>query len=403
VKFAVSLIKNLAMMTEPAPRGYMPQLDALRFFAVLGVILTHNGISTLGPWVLKTVDPGRLGVRLFFVLSGFLITGILYDCRLLAEKSIQTRGFLVRQFYIRRFLRIFPVYYLTLAILFIANVAPVRAIWPWLTLYAANFYVMRSGDWISPVGHFWSLAVEEQFYLVWPWLVLFAPRKWLTTAITVIVLSAPVYRVYAALAYPIDYATDTFAMGTFILASIDSLGLGALLALWSRDPLRAATLPRDLTQKVLPVGAAVFFLFSLLTHYTSHNLPNVALGDTSLALMFCWLIDHASHGFKGWLGAFLEWRPFVYLGKISYGIYIFHTLTPLLLAFGLGKLGIEYPSMGLTRLVCTTIATIIVAATSWHAVEKPLNDLKRYFAYGPYHAVPVAVVPVSEDNTHAHS
>src|SRR5437867_2018352 len=99
-----------------ASRQYMPQLDALRFFAVLGVLITHNWGDQNLPWIFGALSLGALGVRLFFVLSGFLITGILLDCRSLAEATSENTSFFIRQFYLRRFLRIFPLYYLMLAV-----------------------------------------------------------------------------------------------------------------------------------------------------------------------------------------------------------------------------------------------------------------------------------------------
>src|SRR5437867_12025886 len=101
---------------KTAEQRYMPQLDSLRFFAVLGVLVTHYAQPQHFPWILGTLEWGDLGVRLFFVLSGFLITGILLGCRELADATPQSVFLLIRQFYCRRFLRIFPVYYLVLAV-----------------------------------------------------------------------------------------------------------------------------------------------------------------------------------------------------------------------------------------------------------------------------------------------
>src|SRR5205823_10347779 len=99
-----------------------------------------------------------LGVRLFFVLSGFLITGILLDCRDLADARSQNPLFLMRQFYLRRCLRIFPIYYFVLAVVFAVNLHPAREIWIWLVTYTSNLYISLYGHWIGGLGHFWTLA-----------------------------------------------------------------------------------------------------------------------------------------------------------------------------------------------------------------------------------------------------
>src|SRR5215207_8678629 len=119
----------------------MPQLDALRFFAVLGVLISHFWTPQELPWLFADIDLGWLGVRLFFVLSGFLITGILLDARSLTETTSLTPVYLIGQFYIRRFLRIFPIYYLVIAIALMFNVMPGRELWGWLVSYTSNIYI----------------------------------------------------------------------------------------------------------------------------------------------------------------------------------------------------------------------------------------------------------------------
>jgi peptidoglycan/LPS O-acetylase OafA/YrhL len=168
-------------VTAPATRerGYMPQLDALRFFAVLGVVVVHNWQPSSHTFIVGWFDWGTLGVRLFFVLSGFLITGILIDGRELAPHDSRRRLVFMRQFYARRFLRIFPVYYAVLFVLLIAGVGQIRQIWPWLFSYGTNVYVWHYLAYPYAVPHFWTLAIEEQFYLLWPFVLLFLPRRWL--------------------------------------------------------------------------------------------------------------------------------------------------------------------------------------------------------------------------------
>ena len=146
-------------MSSKLPGGlHMPQLDGLRTLAVAAVIWSH--------WVPPYqfgFEWGVMGVNLFFVLSGFLITGILLDSRAGAVRP-GDRWFAIRQFYTRRVLRIFPLFYMTLALLVLVNVRPVRQTFLWHVCYLSNVYFFRQGAWIGQISHFWSLAVEEQFY-----------------------------------------------------------------------------------------------------------------------------------------------------------------------------------------------------------------------------------------------
>ena len=152
---------------------HMPQLDTLRAFAVTAVLVHHY--FTWANWGLGAT----LGVKLFFILSGFLITGILLRSRDAATASGHKWSSLVGRFYVRRFLRIFPLYYFVVAVAATINLEPAREILPWLLTYTLNIYMANLGWFVANFAHFWTLAVEEQFYIFWPWIILFAPRNWL--------------------------------------------------------------------------------------------------------------------------------------------------------------------------------------------------------------------------------
>jgi peptidoglycan/LPS O-acetylase OafA/YrhL len=379
-------------------RGYMSQLDALRFFAIMGVIVAHNWRPGPGTWIFGRVWWGELGVRLFFVLSGFLITGILIGCRELAERNPNRRFFVIRQFYIRRFLRIFPIYYVVLIGLLIFAVAPARAIWPWLFTYTTNIYVWDNLHFPGAVGHFWTLAVEEQFYLVWPWLMLFLPRRRLVPVLIGFICISPLFRLYASFHYHTDVVSGASTSCTLTIGVIDSLSFGALLAILSRSDSHRERLRWTLTRVCLPVGVVGYAVLLAVSHdggfgLDSHVSP--ALAQTAEALFFCWLVGTASRGFGGFTGRVLEWRPIAYLGKISYGIYIFHLLVPVAFAAAATRLGVAYHDYGVPNFVATSLVTFGIAALSWHVLEAPLNGLKRHFRYDVGHtdeaAPPVAL------------
>jgi peptidoglycan/LPS O-acetylase OafA/YrhL len=358
----------------------MPQLDALRFFAIMGVIVSHNWGPPRAPWIFGGVVWGELGVRLFFVLSGFLITGILIRGREITERAPERRLFVIRQFYIRRFLRIFPIYYVVLIGLVVIGVGPARAVWPWLFSYTTNIYIWHHVQWLGSLGHLWTLAVEEQFYLVWPWLVLFLPRKWLLPILLAIICLAPLYRLYASFHYGSD-VTHGFASGTLTIAVLDSLGLGAVLALAAHAARGKTWFEPLLRRVVLPVGVLGFTVLLAISHYGVDSHVSVALDQTGEALIFCWLVGSAAIGFRGWFGRLLEWRPIAYLGKISYGIYIFHALVPVGFAAAATALGIEYRDHGVINFVSSALVTFAIAALSWELFESRVNSFKRYFPY----------------------
>src|SRR4051812_126623 len=171
---------------------HMPQLDGLRALAVTAVLVHHlldplPGLATHFPW-------GLVGVRLFFVLSGFLITGLLIQA-VQTQRGSHDPAHVLKQFYIRRALRIFPIYYLVLAIAWLVGSADVHEQLPWLATYTYNVWIAHLGWFTKYFAHFWSLCVEEQFYLVWPWLLVFAPRRRAYVYASAMVLAGPLYRV----------------------------------------------------------------------------------------------------------------------------------------------------------------------------------------------------------------
>ena len=170
-----------------AALGHLTQLDGIRFLAVALVLFDHWTAEKLPPAL--TLPLGSLGVTIFFVLSGFLISRILLagKDKLPHPKTNYLGGYL-KTFYIRRTLRIFPIYYLTLFILYLLNEPPVRRTIGWLSLYASNIYIARYATWMGTVDHLWSLAVEEQVYLFMPMLLFLIPRSWvMPTALLMLV------------------------------------------------------------------------------------------------------------------------------------------------------------------------------------------------------------------------
>jgi peptidoglycan/LPS O-acetylase OafA/YrhL len=316
----------------------MPQLDGLRAVAVGCVMLAHFKPDSF----ISLYVPLDLGVELFFVLSGFLITGILL-------RGTPTPGFIL-SFYIRRALRLFPLYYLVLGGLLIAS-HEVRAAWVYYAFYGINFWVAENQRW-GVATHFWSLAVEEQFYLIWPFCVLLLPRRTLLLFCIALIVAAPVFRLAMIVIW------DNPLAGLLLPGCIDQLACGALLAL-TRFP--------QLSVRQVFIGA---ISAAAATTCGWPAVDGVVAGTTrwSLALPFFYiLVGAAARGVSGPVGQALSHPVIRYLGRISYGIYVLHFIVLGAIMPYLSKVN---PYLG---GVIFGLITVALSAVSWHFYETPIN------------------------------
>ena len=373
-------------MPLPSERGgsalpHMAQLDALRAFAALGVLFAH-----FSPQIRHLAPLHHMGVRLFFVLSGFLITGILLRCREVAETQGLGTWAVMKQFYARRFLRIFPLFYFTLIVAVAAGLDHARENAVWLLTYTVNFKMAITGQHIGPLTAYWTLAVEEQFYLVWPWVIMLVPKRWLLPAVLLTIALGPAWR-----SMGVALGFNDHAVAQVPLGCMDTLGMGALLALassrWAMPGLRDRVVRVGLWVG-LPLVLAMQAMVSL-AFFATKGLRD-ALHDSAMALFFTWLVAGAAVGFTGLAARVLTWRPLLYVGTISYGVYVYHNYLWFIphekvnaaLAPGMaGSLNRWFAGEGLGLLIPRVLVTIAVAALSWKFFEKPLNDLKRHFEY----------------------
>ena len=201
----IKLLRVVSPRCSLPAMQYRPQWDSLRALAVAGVLFSHF-------WMPASFA-GSLGVQVFFVLSGFLITSILLQRPLLGT------------FFRRRALRLLPAFYIAVLGALVFNLPGMRDSWPWHVLQASNFYFALNNSWATPwpANHLWSLNVEEQFYVIWP-LVLLLPRAWLPWAIGCFIVAAPIFR---------NLAPGAWAE-TMPIASFDALAGGGLIALFPR-------------------------------------------------------------------------------------------------------------------------------------------------------------------------
>ena len=338
----------------------LPELDGLRGLAVLGVIFYHCSPRLLGTWVHYASLWGWAGVNLFFVLSGFLITSILL------QSLGKPRYF--RNFYGRRALRILPVYVLVLVVVYLSApwfIGPtiteaVKAA-PWL---AYIFFVQNLFHLALPpaIGPTWSLAIEQQYYLLWAPLVRFTGRAWMLTAILLCALVAsPLLRL----------ANYHWLNPTHTLIHLDGIAWGSLLALglFTLPLSRRAWLWIGLAGLVLGIAAAATIA------------GGTSFLDSALAVGFAGavLASIAATGARNPINAALRRGPLAFYGRISYGLYMIHI--SVFIYFGWFDLRMDpYGIPGNLAVVAFRLgASTLAAAALWYGFESQILKLKKYF------------------------
>jgi peptidoglycan/LPS O-acetylase OafA/YrhL len=336
------------------------QLDAIRGLAVL-VVFVHNTDIYPSLHLSLIATNGWMGVDLFFVLSGFLITGILVDTK-------KTEGYF-KNFYARRCLRIWPLYYSALLFMFVVLplLLPSQAQFvfsarssPWWAypLFLQNFLVPVPTMATGLLGVIWSLAVEEQFYLVWPLIVRLCNESQLRKIALIVICVSPALRFYLSLHKVLIYS-NTFCR-------LDGLMAGAFLALVVRSS-------KFLPSKYLTAAWSTLFISAALAlALDTLHLRWIVFSFVSLAAVsFIYLGLFSEQKF---LQAILTNRLLVYTGTISYGIYVLEKIPlDIVKALQLEK----YP---LIAFLISAIATFVLAVISWNILEKPCLRLKQLFA-----------------------
>jgi len=360
--------------SESQALNYMPQLDGLRAVAISLVLIGHFH-SKANEFLIPL---SWLGVQLFFVLSGYLITRIIQLQKQKIDSCTLKKSVAIRTFYVRRMLRLFPLYYVVIALTLLLDVEKAREIWPYLVFYLTNLKIALNAGWIGDFSHLWSLAAEEQFYLLWPWLIIFLPAKYLPRVLVLVIVSGLVFRLSMVIAGQSIYSN------LLIFGVTDALGMGALLALVSnmRSDTRLQVRIKSIFFKGLPVAAVLGFVgASWIFFSVEWSSATFSIWATFLtSLPFTWIVWHCSSGFTGLLGKFLSSRPVVYLGKISYGVYVIHAFVPSML-ISLNIAPTSLPRGVEAWFLLIVVTTILLASVSWFFLERPANRLKSRFKY----------------------
>jgi peptidoglycan/LPS O-acetylase OafA/YrhL len=377
---------------------HIPALDGLRGIAVLLVVQLHCLVleqrTTVDQWFFRICGAGWIGVDLFFVLSGFLITGILLD--------LKGRPGFLRNFFGRRILRIFPLYYGFLTVYFFVlprlgvgylerSISTETETQAPLWLYF-NFWTGLTGTRPWGVEVFWSLCVEEHFYLVWPFVVLLCNRRTLGKVCIVLIVLAFLSRVATLLA-------GGSMWGVYVLTPnrLDGLCIGAGISVLVRGPI-----PRDVLlhyAKWIGSAAGLFVLGLALgqRHYfdwvpvgspegLTDSRAVLTVGLTALDIAFGCLLLVVLHAKpQGILRRILEWPALREVGRYSYAMYVFHYLIRLMVrdtCYGPSQFrivfGSQLPGQLLFSLLVISL-TFFAAALSWHLYEKHFLRLKRFF------------------------
>jgi peptidoglycan/LPS O-acetylase OafA/YrhL len=381
-----------APLVSSLTKSHFPALDGLRGLAILLVVVYHFGRlhpdahSKTPGLLLDATQLGWMGVDLFFILSGFLITSILWETK-------DTPGYF-RNFLGRRFLRIWPLYYLNLVAFFLVLPLVLHPLpdemrsmvddQGWFWLYAANWLFALQGDFNhTSGGYFWSLAVEEQFYIVWPLVVFWlGARRLVWTCATLLAIS------FASRIVLVSGGVSTSSVYAMTFTHLDGLAIGAALAVGLRSPR-----PSAIVSSVAPIGAVLALLAMLAVRaldgsFLFWNRSMAMYGYTIIAIGFgCLLVLVLKHQQRPVIRALFTNRFMIATGRYSYALYLAHVPIATALYQALyepyaAKASPPRAAAAFAVFALIAFATSWAAAwASWHVFEKRVLALKRYFAY----------------------
>jgi peptidoglycan/LPS O-acetylase OafA/YrhL len=344
------------------------QLDGLRALAMLGICWDH--------WVPEAWGfglPYEAGLYFFLVLSGYLITGSLLRTRDKQETSGKGwRWRAWKDFQWRRGLRIMLPYYVALVVALGFLAPKIGYHIHWYLLYLTNIHIALLGEWPHGTSHFWSIAIQQQFYLFWPAVVWLAPRRLLIPTMILFVAIAPLSRYFDYIFMPPFIWPHKLSWGWF-----DFFGIGGLMALAVH---RGFPLSAGLWKILMVAGCGAYAVFEFGPRF---GLPPNRIGPfypTILTIGLCGVIATASLGWNNLAGRFLETRFLQRVGLLSYGIYLYHNLAPIIL----GKIAFflwpesnpDHPALVCIRIALYAALTWCMTMASWKYIETPLNRMR---------------------------
>ncbi|MEO8615104.1 MAG: acyltransferase [Luteolibacter sp.] len=336
------------------------QLDGWRAFAVLGVMWHHWASKAWrGPF------PFEIGLFFFLTLTGFLITRILLRERTVGDAhSLPWRTKTYAHFLKRRMVRILVPCYVAMTFAMVVGASDIQR-YCWLYFaHLSNFHMAYMDGWPSGTAHYWTLAIQMQFYLIWPLVVFLAPRQAMLSVFLVFTAIAPVSRMVLAQHFPEIHHSEAISS-----SSLDYFAVGALLALAMERGMAVG----DARLKWGSLIALCGYLVLYISNETGRPVAGFSLvQQTLLSIAFAGLISSTLSGFKGWLGGILENPVIQHVGRLSYGLYLFHTPVPLFLGWVLPWLWLPFfdgPWL-IVRLLAFALTSWGLAYLCWKYLER---------------------------------
>jgi peptidoglycan/LPS O-acetylase OafA/YrhL len=353
--------------------GRAVQLDGLRAVAILAICWDHWRPGGWSRWL-----PFEVCLFFFLVMTGYLITSSLLRERDRGEAGgVAWRGRMMWSYQVRRGLRILAPYYVALAIAWLVGAPDMRAAWPWYAGHLSNIHMAFLDQWPAGTNHFWSLSMQQQFYLVWPLVIWWLPRGLIIPAVCAFAALGPISRFFNdhMLAWCVRPEVLT-------ISCLDYFGVGALMAVaqWRGMLLTSPVL------RWISIMAVVAYAVMFTTH--AFGAPTYGmrfLQQTLLSVGLCGFIASGIVGFGGRLGKFLEQPALLRIGQLSYGIYLFHNLAPLVAGKLMPFLWNGVFDKGIPALLRVGIfagMTWGMALASWRWIELPLQDFRKRMGKG---------------------
>ena len=354
-------VSAFAPPTAKRGSGYQPQLDGLRGIAILSVLLHHFDVHLPGMF-----DWGPIGVRIFFLLSGYLITLSLW--RLHRETAAQGGGYWsgLMGFHARRMARLMPVLAIMVFTACLMGLPEFQHALLWHLAFLSNFYALHFDRWPDAASHLWSLSVQEQFYVLWPFVILVTPRRALPWLLLALLAGSFAFRATIIAAGASDFWRWVMLPGV-----LDSFALGALVAC-ARQPGQPLPFTRGWVAWAVGLAAFACYVAARFARFGAITGPAAAVIETLENLFFAWLLLRTINGWRGVVGRIFENPALVYVGKISYGLYVFHVLVHVALAPWLAQQGWTVADHLGARVTILLAASFLVAALCYHYVERPL-------------------------------
>lgn len=344
-------------MTAPTS-DRLPQLDGLRGAAILFVIWHHFGLHLPG-WL----DIGPIAPSIFFLLSGYLIT-----------RSILGRPMGPGQmlgYHIRRLARLLPALYLMLVVGWLVGLEEFRDGLGWHAGFLSNFQMAGTDDWSGSLSHLWSLSVQEQFYFIWP-LVLFLPNRLLPGAFITLFFGAAVFR-----AGCLHAGTSDLFRWLMLPASFDAFSAGALVAWLVRRHEGRPLIPAKWMAAATTIALICWLIARKLRYLEGTRHMGLAFVDLFETVTLAFLLMVLLQNLSAPVVRIFSFKPLVAVGRVSYGVYVWHILVAY--AFGplLDAAGVTTQAHDIVRCAFLTIASVSVAWLSWIAIERPFIEWTR--------------------------